>query len=433
MELRKDVTHVTLGQRIQELRKQNGLSQEALGEVLGVSRQAISKWESDLAVPEVDKLIAMCKRCGVPVGVLLGVEEYTGGGSTSSEEVEELSERELKMVETIVERYLTQAAVPKRTRRRWPWVLAGLALILLAGSLFSQFAQLDQRMNHLQNQVWNVNSTLSSQITGITNQVEEVLMQQNSLVTDWEWSLSQLDPLENTVVMEVLLTLRQYTPGMEVWVEGNADGEIFSAQAEHQGGSAFLAQMTIKIALSDELKLFVVALQGEERQTQLLEEIYDVEECTRLSLSGNYFGNVQINHGQDAQEASLTWDGTLDVEIDRWGDKFFELLPQKAEFRFTRNEELLWSQPVDLTEWLARNVGGVYDPIVLKEPIPFTYQTAPVTPGDHYRMVFYLEDNYGQRWEYVLKSEQVFLDGDGRLSMEEYGDEGQQFKLPLEE
>ena len=46
---------MTLGQRIQELRKQKGLSQEGLGEMLGVSRQAISRWEMDGAVPEVLK------------------------------------------------------------------------------------------------------------------------------------------------------------------------------------------------------------------------------------------------------------------------------------------------------------------------------------------------------------------------------------------
>ena len=50
---------MTLGQRIAECRKRLGLSQEGLGEKLGVSRQAISKWEADGAVPEVDKLIGM--------------------------------------------------------------------------------------------------------------------------------------------------------------------------------------------------------------------------------------------------------------------------------------------------------------------------------------------------------------------------------------
>ena len=38
---------MTLGQRIQALRKEKGLSQEALGEALGVSRQAVSQWEAD--------------------------------------------------------------------------------------------------------------------------------------------------------------------------------------------------------------------------------------------------------------------------------------------------------------------------------------------------------------------------------------------------
>lgn len=66
---------MTLGQRIQELRKQKELSQEALGEKLGVSRQAVSRWEMDGAVPEVDKLIAMAKLFGVSLNQLLDVEE----------------------------------------------------------------------------------------------------------------------------------------------------------------------------------------------------------------------------------------------------------------------------------------------------------------------------------------------------------------------
>ena len=66
---------MTLGQRIQELRKQNNLSQEALGEKLGVSRQAISRWEMDGAVPEVDKLIAMGRLFGVDLNSLLQVAQ----------------------------------------------------------------------------------------------------------------------------------------------------------------------------------------------------------------------------------------------------------------------------------------------------------------------------------------------------------------------
>ena len=70
---------MTLGQRIQELRKQHGLSQEGLGEKLGVSRQAVSRWEMDGAVPEVDKLVAMSRVLEVTLNDLLQVEEGPEG------------------------------------------------------------------------------------------------------------------------------------------------------------------------------------------------------------------------------------------------------------------------------------------------------------------------------------------------------------------
>lgn len=66
---------ITMGQRIAGERKKLGLSQEALGEKMGVSRQAISKWEADGAVPEIDKLIALSRLFGVSLNWLLGVDE----------------------------------------------------------------------------------------------------------------------------------------------------------------------------------------------------------------------------------------------------------------------------------------------------------------------------------------------------------------------
>ncbi len=56
---------MTRGQRIQKLRTDASLSQEAFASMLGVSRQSVSKWEADKAFPEVDKLAVMCERFGV--------------------------------------------------------------------------------------------------------------------------------------------------------------------------------------------------------------------------------------------------------------------------------------------------------------------------------------------------------------------------------
>lgn len=52
---------MTLGEKIRTLRKHAQLSQEALAEQLGVSRQAVSKWENDGGLPETEKLIKMAK------------------------------------------------------------------------------------------------------------------------------------------------------------------------------------------------------------------------------------------------------------------------------------------------------------------------------------------------------------------------------------
>ena len=61
----------TLGRRIQEARKAAGLSQESLGERLGVSRQAVSKWESGASDPSTSNLLALAKLYGVSAEDLL--------------------------------------------------------------------------------------------------------------------------------------------------------------------------------------------------------------------------------------------------------------------------------------------------------------------------------------------------------------------------
>ena len=101
---------MTTGQRIAELRRQQNLSQEALGELLGVTRQSISKWESDAALPEVEKLVAMSRLFRISVGALLGVEEPAGEAEGA-----ELTDAQLKMAEEIAGRYIAALSAPRKT------------------------------------------------------------------------------------------------------------------------------------------------------------------------------------------------------------------------------------------------------------------------------------------------------------------------------
>lgn len=60
-----------LSEKIVELRRRNGMTQEKLAEACGVSRQSISKWEADIALPETEKLLILGEIFRVSMDVLL--------------------------------------------------------------------------------------------------------------------------------------------------------------------------------------------------------------------------------------------------------------------------------------------------------------------------------------------------------------------------
>lgn len=62
----------SLGQRIARLRRNKGLTQEELGDKVGVSSQAVSKWETDSSVPDVMLLVKIANLFDISVDELLG-------------------------------------------------------------------------------------------------------------------------------------------------------------------------------------------------------------------------------------------------------------------------------------------------------------------------------------------------------------------------
>ena len=68
-----------LCEKLYELRRAAGLSQEELAERLNVSRQAVSKWENGAAQPELSKLVELSRLYGVSVDELLSIEEAEKG------------------------------------------------------------------------------------------------------------------------------------------------------------------------------------------------------------------------------------------------------------------------------------------------------------------------------------------------------------------
>ena len=85
---------MTLGEKLSKLRKEYNYTQEQLAEILGVSRQSISKWESDIAYPETEKLIELGKLFECSMDYLLkdDIIEKTGASASESNFTEKVTE-----------------------------------------------------------------------------------------------------------------------------------------------------------------------------------------------------------------------------------------------------------------------------------------------------------------------------------------------------
>ena len=72
---RRDTMNISIGKRIQTFRKQKGMSQQDLSDYLGITRQAISKWELDQTLPDLETLVKMAELFEISLNELIGVEE----------------------------------------------------------------------------------------------------------------------------------------------------------------------------------------------------------------------------------------------------------------------------------------------------------------------------------------------------------------------
>ncbi len=285
---------MTLGQKIAQKRKELGLSQEALGEQLGVSRQAIYKWESNATLPEIEKLIALSRTFSVSVGWLLGEEETAPAEEDAPSH--ELNEAQLQMVQEIVDRYLAAQAVPvPAKRRRWPLALAAAGGVVVLAALFhlsTRLNDLNSQYNNLQSSINNVTYSVNSQISSITHQVETILKSQNQLTASYDASLLSTNLGENTASFSVQAVPKSYVEGMTALFLADSDGELLEVPGELGPGQSFSAQLTCP--LTDRITLSVVFQTGEQRETQVLEQFYSLysDSFPYVSIMGDLWGTV---------------------------------------------------------------------------------------------------------------------------------------------
>lgn len=89
---------ITLGKRIATLRKEKGIKQEELAQMLDVSAQAVSKWENDLTCPDINALPKLVQILGVSVDELLSGKQEPAVVIVPKEKRKDIKDMMLKIV-----------------------------------------------------------------------------------------------------------------------------------------------------------------------------------------------------------------------------------------------------------------------------------------------------------------------------------------------
>ena len=97
---------MTFGERLLEYRNCKGLSQEKLAEKVGVTRQTVSKWETNQSVPDFDKIIPLCETLGISTEELIKGEK-----EEKNEELEEIKQENARVEKEYIQRRNKKKAI----------------------------------------------------------------------------------------------------------------------------------------------------------------------------------------------------------------------------------------------------------------------------------------------------------------------------------
>ena len=283
------MAELTIGQRIALERKKLNISQVGLATRLDVSRQAISKWESDSAIPEIDKLIALSRLYGVSVGWLLGVEEQ----AAAQENI--LTDEQYKILEELVKKYQMP---PKPHPTIFHYLLAIAACLMVFLLIYGRMEQFQQYSKDIAALTQRIEKLENQGTSGSTLSVDTLLA---------SYSLTPAAPVTeefpsmgrgiSTVSLRAIP--HNWHPGNEGWLHvQSADGETRELQCLWDG-TALTASLQLPVADGYEYS-FVVRYPDKSQEVQVL-----ADETARNLQSAFHIPGIHENGTIEYRDGTL--------------------------------------------------------------------------------------------------------------------------------
>ena len=336
---------MTLGQNLQAARKAKGLSQETLAEKIGVSRQALGKWEKDIALPGLDNLQAAAQVLGVSVDTLLGT------GCTDPAPAVTLDAM----------RDLLAARDAEQRRRRRLWGLLGAAGAIVAVLLLVvQNITYQRKMQSLTDSYANLQQQLSSTTADLTARMDELqdaVRQGKSTVLDWQWI--PLDKLHKDVQNSWMPVLVQVTPsestaGMTARLSVTYGDTTGLYDMDELPGSCYQAQLVFEVGQTYELTVQWTAPDGT-AANEKLGTVDFTEDQTEPELAwGRTGGSLDygyyLNRSSNKKYLQLS---CYPVEVELTVPSWMKIADVTMELRTGEAGEPLATTPLAVDGWYS--------------------------------------------------------------------------------
>ncbi len=222
-------------------RKRLNLSQEELSEKLNVSRQAVSKWESDQANPDIDKIVAMAQLFGISVDELVN---------------ENFEPRVIPPIQERVEVNPVPVVVKSKKGKSWimlsGFIVFSLFLFYIVGRYEARLSYLENQINGLNMSIGRIQSDVQLSVSGLIQQLRDELVYQNGIIAEYTVEKTTIHHEEEKVTYSVSFLLKKTDQLYDVGVTiSNNDGYSQTLELKKDAGGYFRAEFDYPMTQND--------------------------------------------------------------------------------------------------------------------------------------------------------------------------------------
>ena len=329
-----------LANQIATLRKKCGFSQEELGEKMGVSRQAVSKWESGKAVPELENLKELSRIFGVSLSELLQLED-----SYQQKEGDFFP---------VGENQLSRPAAPAKRKGYIATfcVIIGCILILTATTIYmqAQIQGLNGQLKRMQNDLSGIRPQWETAIGSLQAKIEDSLKKSDSTISEYHYDVLGFQPIRKQVQVKFSVTPKLCTENTQMTLTfSGADFEPITLENITRDGSVFWG--TVSLPVSHAIRVSVAFSENGESVSEELETIYGLDNHL-LTVTSSFQGEMTQYAIIDQSNGTLAINGSLLVET-RMPDSMYLALanyPDSGTVKLYKDGKVFRSYELDFYE-----------------------------------------------------------------------------------